>query len=180
MEYYGKENVNPIISRDGDITELLEYGMDDKLVQILICDDASLRDFTDSEVRKFFKARHLYKEVSGNSNGYILTIFNVHRFHSLKTEIRTNIDLAIWKTSATSPYDSSIVKRFVGEEGIEDLKYIESLRMDNPEWNVVSVFTTRLQRGLLYLPMAEQDYIKNIVRRIPELTWGEIYNYART
>jgi len=180
IDYYGEDNVNPVISREGNITELLEYGMDDKLIQILICDDASLRDFTDSEIRKYFKARHLYKASTGNCNGYILTIFNVHRFHSLKTELRTNIDIAIWRTPPTSPYDRSIVKKFVGKEGIEDLMYVESLRMDNPEWNAVSVFTTRLQRGLLLLDMAEHDYLKDVVKPRFELSWGEIYNYGRT
>jgi len=180
IEYYGEDNVNPVISRDGDIVELLEYGMDDKLIQILLCDDASLRGFTDVEIRKYFKARHLYKALSGNSNGYILTIFNVHRFHSLKTELRTNIDVAIWRTPPTNPYDNSIVKMFVGKEGIEDLSYVESLRMDNPEWNAVSVFTTRLQRGLLLLPMAEQNHIKELVKPSFKFNLGEIYTYGRT
>jgi len=159
---YGSENVNPIISRDGDIVELIECGMDDKLIQLLICDDATLREVSDGDLKKFFKVRHLYKALTGKSNGYILTIFNVHRFHGLAIGLRTNIDTAIWRTPPTNPYDRSVVKRFVGEDGLQDLEYVESLRIDNPEWNSVSVFTSRIWKGLLILPMASQNHLKEI------------------
>ncbi len=175
VKKYGSENVNPVVSRNGDIVELLEYGMNDKMIQILIADDATLRKIKDSDIRKFFKARHVYKSLTGKSNGFILTIFNVHRFHGLTTELRTNIDMAIWKTLPTSPYDRSIVKKFVGEDGLDDLKYIESMRLEEPKWNSISVFTSRLWTGLVVLPLAKQDYLLEVERDTSgALTWGQI------
>lgn len=174
VKRYGEENVNSVMSSSGNIADLLEYGMDSKLIQILICDDATLRGISDTDLRKYFKARHLYRAVSGNDNGYILTIFNVHRFHGLATELRTNIDVAIWKTPPTNPYDRSVVKGFVGDDGYKDLQFIEQQRFENPEWNAVSVFTSRLWKGLLLLPLAEKNYLREVVRPKIELTWGEL------
>lgn len=161
IKYYGEANVNAVID-DGDLSSIMSRGMDNKLIQILIIDDATLSEVDDTEIRAYFKIRHIYKQKFGLSNGYILTIFNVHRFHGLKTELRTSIDIAIWRSQPTNPYDRNVVTKFVGKDGIEDLEYIESVRLDNPAWNAVSLFTSRIWRGIALIPMAEKNYIRTI------------------
>lgn len=97
VSYYGEENVNAVGS-EGDLNGLLLRGFDNKLVQIMVIDDATLARIDDDDIRNYFRIRHIYKEKTGKSNGFILTIFNVHRFHSIQTELRSSIDVALWRS----------------------------------------------------------------------------------
>lgn len=164
VDHYGEENVNACLAQKGKLGNLLRYGFDAKPIQILVVDDTTGKKVSDEVIADFFRSRHIYMEKTGNTNGYILAIFNVHRFHSLQTELRTNVDLGIWRTPPTSPYDQSIVKKFVGEDGLQDLMKIEENRLENPEWNAISVFTTRTRRGLLILNHSKVDYLRLVNR----------------
>lgn len=170
VEFYGEENVNAVSSES--LYDLIRYGLDDKPIQILIYDDATLEDLASDTVRRLFKIRQRYQEISGRSNGYILAIVNTHRFHGLKIELRTNVDLAIWRSLPSDPYDLNVMKKFVGQEGLEALEIIEAKRLKDPSWNKVAVFTSRLRKGLVILPLARKNYIRKLEK--PNLTLADL------
>jgi len=175
VEFYGEENVNAVIS--DSLMELIRYGLDSKPVQILIYDDATLEDLRSNTLRELFKIRQTYARVSESLNGYVLAIVNTHRFHGLKVNLRTNIDLAIWRSLPSDPYDISVVKRFIGSDGLETLQVIEENRLQDIKWNKVSIFTTRLEKGLLVLSLAKKDYIRRLER--PVITLADLLRWAR-
>jgi len=162
VEYYGEDNVNAVVNTSGSPYKILSDGIDNKLVQILIFDDATVESIDKSFLKKYFRIRHLYKDKTGNKNGYIITIFNTHRFHTLQKEIRSSIDIGIWRSSPTSPYDQSIIRKFVGDDGIEDLNILEEYSFRDPNWNSISLFTSRKSKGLIKLDLAKKNYITDI------------------
>jgi hypothetical protein len=95
----------------------------------------------------------------------------------LKVNLRTNIDLAIWRSLPSDPYDISVVKRFIGSDGLETLQVIEENRLQDIKWNKVSIFTTRLEKGLLVLSLAKKDYIRRLER--PVITLADLLRWAR-
>ena len=161
VKKYGKENVNCV--ECGTIDNLVTSSLDDKLVQILTVDDITLQRIEKESVNQFFKLRHIWKDQIDRNYGYILAILGTHRFHGIQPpELRTNLDMIIFKNSATSPFDRSIVKKYVTEDGIILLETLEKLRDDNPMFMNQSVFWTRGKVGSLILPMAEDNYIRKL------------------
>lgn len=58
VEKYGEENVNAVWTR-GDLYTLLERGIQDKLVNVLACEDLTLQPIKRKTLADFFNIRHV-------------------------------------------------------------------------------------------------------------------------
>jgi len=163
VKKYGEENVNAVVSEEGDLESLMNYGLNHKLVNILFCDNATLAKLKDHDIRKYFQIRHKWYNLTKRNYGYILSIIACHRFFSIPLTLRTYIDCSIWRNSATSPFDYNIVRKFINNEGMEFLEGVELAREDNPELNIFSVFSIKRNIGLLLTPLADKNYLESIL-----------------
>jgi len=168
VSFYGKKNVHAIHSEDGDLEAVMESIIsNDKLVQLAFIDNFTLKEIPKSLISRYFNLRGEWMKSIGRNYGYIISIFGLHRFESTYPEFKSNFDGAIVKSApGFSRYDKSVVKSFIGEDGLHDLLVIEELRDQDPEYMSYSVFGIYggLKRGLLKLDMASENYLENVSR----------------
>jgi len=158
---YGLKNTNLLRSEDGRL-DLLISNLDSKLIQLLFADDLTSRKIDRSTLRDYLRVRHIWKNKTKRTTGLILSILNVHRFFNTSPLLRSNLDAIIFKNSSTSPFDFHTLKRFIGTEALDDLNIIEANRLINPELRKYSVFLAKGEKGLLYSPLANRDYFKDV------------------
>jgi len=163
VEKYGQKNVHASITHNGDLTTLLELGLDEeKLVQILFADNVTLVRPKKVEIQNFFKLRHYYRMLTGKNNGLIISILGAHRFHGVDISLRTDLDFLIARNSPTNPWDLAIMRRFLGDTGISIMEVLEEERITNKELFKFSVFYTKRAVGILELPLAKENYFKEL------------------
>ncbi len=172
VDIYGEENVNAVVSHKGDsLLELLSWGYDEKPIQIQIADDFTLDNTPDWVLKQYFRSRHIWKAQYNVKRGCIISIFSVHRFFSMSKEIRSGANAVLVKSMSLNPYDKNVIKRYIGQEGIEDLRIIEELADNNPQLKSFTPYYVRTgRRALLCLPPSKDNFIINIIdkrRRIP-------------
>ena len=101
VERYGEENVNAVWS-DGDLETLL-YSLEDKLVNILFCEDLSWAKVSPKAIRDFFKVRHILQELTGRRIGLVIVILSCHRYHGIKVpDLRTDLDYFMAKNTPSN------------------------------------------------------------------------------
>lgn len=137
---YGEHNVNVSYVEDGKYFPfLVKYGLDDKLVQILICDNATLTRIPDKWIAEYFSLAHRWREQTGRPYGYVLAVFIAHRLHGLQpVELRTNLDAIIFRSGPSNIYDRGVIKKFIGDKGYKRLCSFDLDRRINgnsPTWN---------------------------------------------
>lgn len=159
---YGSENVNARISEEGDLELLMEKGLENKLVNILVSDNLTLRPLNKNTLMEYFRIRHKFKSRFNESNGYILSIMGLHRIHSIPVELRTTLDGIIIKDSSINPYDRNILKKFIGETHLKLLDSIAYERDKRPELREYSYFIGRGFSGLLSLPLVRENYLRPV------------------
>jgi len=164
IKKYGIEKVNAIISEEGDLEELIYFGLQNKLVNILFADNLTLRKIKEDVLRDYFRIRHLYYERFKQNVGYILSILSVHRFHGkgCPIELRTNMDGLIVKDTSLNPYDYHFIKRMIGEDLLNILKLISEYKNRNPRYKKYSVFVSKYFRGVVSFPIPKHNYFKRI------------------
>jgi len=163
VEKYGLNYVNASSVEEGQLRLLLEYGLNDKLINILFCDNITLAKVNNSTIRQFFKIRHYWKQLTNRNYGYLLAILATHRIHATPLELRTNLDAIIFRNAPTSPWDRSVVKKFIGEEATEYLDYLDIAREENEDLYKISIVNFHKSTGLLITPLATANYLKRVV-----------------
>lgn len=122
---YGKENVNAIRSR---YPYRIIQAIENKKVNILVFEDATLRKISDDELLDFFNVRHIAKERGTLKIGYILNIINIHDFYSVKKVMRTTFDFMILCSSPTNQYDFNAFSKFTGKEILRTFMSLQKLK----------------------------------------------------
>ncbi|MCD6484095.1 MAG: hypothetical protein J7L47_03175 [Candidatus Odinarchaeota archaeon] len=171
-EKYGIENINAV-STIADIEALLDEGFSDRLVNILICEDATEAISTKKDVKnKFFRVRHIMKEITGRNTGLVVVIITVHRFHSIPPAYRTDVDLLLFKNAPTNPYDNDIIRKFVGEKGIKILERVEKKRFKDIKYKGYGVFYAAGEVGKWKNSLSSVNLVKelHIEKEIPKIT----------
>jgi len=172
VELYGEENVNAVISHRGDsLLNLLSWGYDNKPVQIQIADDFTLDNTPEWVLKQYFRSRHIWRAQYKVTHGYILSIFSVHRFMSMSKEIRSGANAVLVKSMSLNPYDNNVIKRYIGDVGVEDLRIIEELSDNNPHLKSFTPYYVRTgRRAILCLPPSKENFITNIVDKRKRLS----------
>lgn len=179
VELYGEENVNAVVSKDS-LLSLLSWGFDDKPIQMQIADDFTLDNTPEWVLKQYFRSRHIWKSQYEVSFGYILSIFSVHRFMSLSKEIRSGANAVLVKSMSLNPYDNNLIKHYLGDEGVQDLKTIEELSSNDPQIKSFTPYYIRTGvRSILYLPVTNVSYITDIREKRLKLSDDEAARLRR-
>ena len=160
---YGIENVNSIISTN--IEDAVLYGLDNKLVQLQIIEDFTLKKETNEMVRLYLQIRKIWKNIYNKPNGLIISIFNLHRFHSSIKEIRGTSKAFIARTDSLSEYDHNFINRMLQLEGSDSLKVLEEAETigNIEELKNYSLCRTRTGViGLLNYPPPQINYVVDV------------------
>jgi hypothetical protein len=160
VKKYGQENVNARVSEDGDLGSLIRWSLRPTLLNLLFSDNTTLRKLDRQDLMDYFRVRHIFKDRFNLTNGYILSIIALHRFHSIPVELRTTIDGILVKNSSMNPYDKNILQRFIGPESLELLEKITCETERRPELKRFSIFVGRNIFGLVSLPIARKNYLE--------------------
>lgn len=162
IEQYGAKNVNASLVHNGELNVLMEYGLDNKPVQLLFADNVTLVKPKKVDIQNFFKIRHYYRMLTGKCNALIVTFLAAHRFHGINISLRTDFDLLLARNSPTNPWDHNIMKRFLGEDGISLMEVLEEERESRRNLYRFSVFYSKREKGLLELSLARRNYLKEL------------------
>jgi hypothetical protein len=170
---YGITNFNGVVS--SSIEKLLLYGLNQQLIQFHYLEDYTLSEEDTMIMKAYFKIRNLWKKESNVNNGFIFSLYGIHRFHSSMTEIRSSANAIIVRSDSINPYDHSVIKEFIGEDGIHDLKIIEEYRDYITELKEYSIFRSRGgDVGLIKFPLVPTNYLKDVNTLKPNISRIEL------
>jgi len=166
-EKYGGQNVSAYISKDLDT--LIEHGHDDKLINILFADDITRKEIPKEWLSRYFQLRHIIYNKYNRSQGLVFTLLGLHRFHGTPPDLRTNIDVLFLRSAPLNPWDKSVIKAFIGQDGIDTLNELDIKRRKglNEYWNYsvvyyrgnVGLFEHKLPRGLYFIELIKKKSI---------------------
>ena len=172
IKKYGIDNFSAQYVEEGELEWARQYGLTGHLVNMLFIDNLTSQKISKDELREFFHIRHHWRDITNRNYGLLLTVLAVHRFHGLATELRTNIDALIVKNSPTSPFDRSIIKKFITQDGIELLETLEKQREEALDLKRYSIFNIKSTIGVLDAPLATKNYLQEVCVPVSK----EIYN----
>jgi len=162
VERYGEESINALQVPAGRI-ELAYNFLNNKPIQIVFIDDFTLVKHDKETLNKFFRIRHIWKEISGRSNGYILTIMGVHRFHAIQPEFRTNFDFLVCRSSPDNKYDKDFLKAYFNSKFIALMNKIEIAKWKNRKLFSYTLWRDKAERqGFIKLGMSKRNYFDEI------------------
>ena len=101
----------------------------------------------------WFKIRHKLRDATGYQEGLILAILGLHRFHGVPVQFTTDIDLTIFKSASSNPFDADIIKRYVGRDGMKFLEMLEQERFNDPVFKGYGIWYHRGETGVWYNPV---------------------------
>jgi hypothetical protein len=101
----------------------------------------------------WFKIRHKLRDATGYQEGLILAILGLHRFHGVPVPFTTDIDLTIFKSASSNPFDADIIKRYVGRDGMKFLEMLEQERFNDPMFKGYGIWYHRGETGVWYNPV---------------------------
>jgi len=147
IERYGLENCNIVSSRNADY--LMKSGLDqNKLVNVLVWEDATLQKIDRETASRFFRIRHLMTR----KTGLIVAIVICHRLHGIPIEFK----------SLPIGYDKSVVKRFVGNRGI---RYLQEIIANGDRSKTLVYDCRRDEAQTIELPLARRNYLRTLYPR---------------
>ena len=162
VKFYKPRNVNCVYTEDGDLEAILNYGFEDKLVNVIYIDNLTLQKVSRDTIKKYFRCRHILPEKYDRYNGYIISLISLHRFWSVPAELRANMNALLVKDSSLNPYDRNFLRRLFGKDLIEFLDKIEYHRVYKPEIMEYSLFYSKFITGIVKIPMAKRNYMKDV------------------
>jgi len=176
IKKYGENNVNAIKADNGELLSLIDFGLDDKLIQLLFCDDISIRRIDPLILAEYFRIRHTWKSATKRNYGFILGIVSTHRFHNTPPALRSNFNALIIKRAPDNPWDRNFIARLVGHPALGFLDIV-GLECDNdPDLMRYALVYMNGMTGILDLPMATKNYLKSLT--IPDIYRNHMVNYS--
>jgi hypothetical protein len=147
---YGEENVNAIYDNKGSLENILVNGLQDKPVNVLFCDNATMVKQDKDVLRQYFTMRDIYRENFGKSNGLIINMLSLHRYHGVPIELRSNVDAIIFRDSSLNPYDKNLIKKFIDDFMLEQLlKQLTLEKEDNENLKSFNILVSKTHKGVL-------------------------------
>lgn len=159
---YGADKVSASINEDGEIKDLLDQGLTEKLVNIIFVDNVTLKKYDTDQLHRLFRIRQEIFERTGREIGLIVAIITTHRFHASDLSLRTNNDIVVIRDRPSNPYDKNVIKRMIGQEGLDQITYYVYQRKSNDDYKKFSVFVAEDEVGILETPLATNNYLKEV------------------
>lgn len=142
------------------INDLLIHGLDpEATIQVAFAEDltSALDKLGRSEAKEaassWFKIRHKLRDASSHQEGLIMGVLGLHRFHGVPPPFTTDIDLMVFKSSSTNPYDNNIIRKYVGGDGMEFLEMLEKERLNDPVFKGYGIWCHKGEVGVWYNPV---------------------------
>ena len=162
VKEYGKDNVNSRIAENGDLSSLLHNALEPKMVNILFCDNTTLAKQDKDTLTDYFRLRNIFKDRYGLSNGYILSLISLHRYHGVPIELRTCIDGIVIRDISLNPYDEAILRTFIKDESLyEFIKKISELRSNQEDLFNYSIFVGRSFKGIIKIYPSKKYHLRS-------------------
>ncbi|MBS7623938.1 AAA family ATPase [Candidatus Bathyarchaeota archaeon] len=146
---YGSENVHAAWA-ESSINDLFQQ-IRPTPVNILVAEDLTLRKHDPEALNRFFRVRHLVKELTGRNTGLVVTVVTAHRLHGLDKELRCDIDLLLAKSIPKNPWDYEILSRFFGEQLLEEF---ENMKLNGADEGLTLWYVSPVRRGIIHLPLS--------------------------
>jgi len=148
------------VSDPEDITGLLDRGLDPEAeIQVVFAEDLtsaldklSRRDQNEA-ANNWFRIRHKLRDATGHQQGLIIGVLGLHRFHGVPPPFTTDVDMVIFKSLSTNPYDYQVIRSYVGEDGVEFLRMLERERHNDPVFLGYGIWYSRGDTGVWYNPV---------------------------
>ena len=176
VTWYGKDNVNIAYSK-GSIEPLFS-AIRNKLVNILICDDITLNKQSLESLQKFFQVRHVIEEMTGRTNGLVVTILITHRLYGIENpELRASVDLFIFMSSPRG-FDKTATTQIIGKSGVALLENLDELKAEKDEDKSWGVCAYGRNIGLFYSKFAATDYLGKGINPKNQRNWWKILKIA--
>lgn len=112
-------STNVVESTDLDV--LLYDGVGRFDVNVLILQDATKTSFKTDSLQHLHRIRQLVEKATGNMNGLVLIIVETHVFHGIHKDIRSNFDSVIYLSLPNNPYDRTVCRSYIGDDGMKML-----------------------------------------------------------
>jgi len=173
VKLYGEENVNASYVEGGNLEKLITYGLEDKLVNILFCDDLTLVPIDQRVLAAFFRLRHRLASHFNRRNGYILGILAIHRWHNIPVVLRSASLGVIVKSTSLEEYDNRVIKKLVGQENYEWLRAVEKQGMLEKQYRRYGVFSSKHLVCRVEFPLATKNYLRKALSEY-ERIYGEV------
>ena len=101
----------------------------------------------------WFKIRHKLRDAIDQQEGLIIGILGLHRFHGVPPAFTTDIDLMIFKSSSSNPFDNRIIKEYVGRDGMKFLEMLEQERLNDPMFKGYGIWYHKGEVGVWHNPL---------------------------
>jgi superfamily I DNA/RNA helicase len=171
-KHYGQEYVTVRSAEGEDFRSLLNDGpWTRKPIQILVIRDITHVQFSEADLRDFFRIRHRMAERTGRLEGFVLVTMEAHRFHNTPISFRSDHDSLIILSAPTDDYDARFVESKIGKEGINMLDEAELERKRG-----LAIFRYRRRfLGYAQIPRITQPTKHlNEIKEIPRRIWSRI------
>jgi len=179
-----------LLRHRADVRGLL-YGIPrDADVAVLLAEDftAALADLKPPEkaalAREWYLLRHRFHKATGKKHGIIYTILCVHRLHDVPPAFRMDLDLLVFKSVPTTPWDETILRAYIGEAGIEFLSEMERERINDDLFIGYGLWWHRRETGVWYCPPYDgpdlYDEIGAAAKPRTEPKFGEVFNWKES
>jgi len=126
-KHYKPENCNIVGNKYGNLDVLMDH-IDARPIQVIVCDDA-YGNLPKDLNRKFTRIRHVFeerlKEAGQPLRGVIYAFYAVQDYFQLEPRIRRTVNGTVFKSSVLNPYDKTLFKRILEEEGFSKLEEID-------------------------------------------------------
>jgi hypothetical protein len=171
-KHYGQEYVTVRSAEGEDFRSLLNDGpWTRKPIQVLVIRDITHVQFSETDLRDFFRIRHKMAERTGRREGFVLVIMEAHRFHNTPISFRSDHDSLIVLSAPTDDYDARFVESKIGKEGIDMLDEAELQRKRG-----LAIFRYRRRfLGYAQIPRVTESRKRlTSIKEIPQKIWSRI------
>lgn len=177
VEKYGEDNVLAVTS-SGSFYHILNNGwLANKPVIIFFVDDLTLTLTSTSPQAKmerenlhyYFKMRHLMKDMTGRTNGLIVTILSLHDYYGSPKSVRGKTDVFLIRDIPTNDFDEKWMRSKLDGMDWRDIRGTNSSKVDflnkiimerenESFFKGYSGYITRINSGIFYSNLATKNY----------------------
>jgi hypothetical protein len=159
---YSPEDLSAFLITRGRILQFLDCPMlAAKPIQILFLDDMTGIDrLSRIQADNWFRMRHVAKNITHLPVGLVLTFLGTHEYYALPKRMRQGVTGFMAKSAPTNPFDERLVRKWVGDEGMEVLNRQTTDRLLFLPHDEVTVFRIHNFIGYIKTPFASANYLR--------------------
>jgi len=156
-EKYGYSNVHALTT-EANISPLMNFGIQDKYVNILFADDLTMVKVKREDLTQFYRLAHKLEDL-GRTEGLVITIIAIHDFYAIPKHLRTYYDYLVVRNLPVNEFDEGVIRRKIGIPAFNRLSKIVKLREKDISYYNYSIYWNKFKEtGVLDFPLQSQNY----------------------